>query len=224
MGDVNQLTFVQKHAGAVSGKVLEVGSKDYGNTPDYRPLFAAQGYVGADMEPGDGVDVVLDLTQDFSTLDERLAGERFGGVICNSVLEHCSDPFKMASNISKLVDVGGVLFLSAPFAWRVHGYPQDYWRFTPDGLKILFPDFEFFDESLATANEGEFAPVTHEMFRVDLLWEKARERRLYSFATAAIIYVLRRLGRVFPRVYLFRALRQPYLLRPVNVLLAGRKR
>ena len=34
------------------------------------------------------------------------------------------------------------MFLSVPWVWRFHGYPSDYWRFSPEALKFLFPGFK----------------------------------------------------------------------------------
>jgi hypothetical protein len=40
---------------------------------------------------------------------------------------------------------GGMTVLSVPFAWGVHAYPDDYWRFTPQAVKYLFPQLRFDD-------------------------------------------------------------------------------
>jgi len=157
MGDRNQLLFVQSHAQLVKGPILEVGSKDYGTTQDFRSLFPGEEYIGTDMFPGKGVDIVLDLTEDFERIDRALQGKRFNTIICMSVLEHCSDPFRMARNIESLLTEEGVLLLGVPFVWEIHGYPDDYWRFTPNGVKRLFPglDFETHAGSAWTSRDGE---------------------------------------------------------------------
>jgi hypothetical protein len=31
--------------------------------------------------------------------------------------------------------------LSVPFAYRLHGFPSDYWRFTASGVHLLLSDF-----------------------------------------------------------------------------------
>jgi hypothetical protein len=49
MGDINQLLVVQRNADLVRGPILEVGSKDYGTTQDFRSLFRHCTYVGTDM-------------------------------------------------------------------------------------------------------------------------------------------------------------------------------
>jgi len=73
------------------------------------------------MSEGKGVDVVLDLTDDFAVVDEAFGGRRFNTVICFSVLEHCNHPFKMCENLTKLLEPGGTAFIGVPFAWQVHG-------------------------------------------------------------------------------------------------------
>ena len=141
MGDANQYSFIKGYAGNLVGPYMEVGSKDYGTTQNIRPLLLnGATYIGVDMESGKGVDQVLDLTQDFDAIDRELGGERFGTIICLSVLEHCADPFGMARNLTRLLQKNGKVVVSVPFAWKFHGYPSDYWRFTHEGVKLLFPE------------------------------------------------------------------------------------
>ena len=110
MGDINQFTFVGKFVNELKAPFLEVGSKDYGSTQNFRPLFAGKGeYVGVDMEDGPGVDVVLDLTDEFQKVDAKLSGKRFSTVICLSVLEHCDQPFKIAENLMRLMKPGVII-------------------------------------------------------------------------------------------------------------------
>jgi hypothetical protein len=115
------------------GRVLVVGSKLYKTKRgDRRALH--EDAVGIDMQPGEGVDRVLDLEE---TLPDDLG--TFAHVECLSVLEHSRRPWLMAANLERLLIVGGTLFLAVPFMWRIHGYPDDYWRFTPNGIRQLFP-------------------------------------------------------------------------------------
>lgn len=139
MGDYNQLDFARRHLALFEPPVLEVGSRDYGNTQDLRPLLGTDDYIGVDLEPGPGVDKVLDMTADFVSLERELGGRRFRTIFCLSVLEHCTDPFAMCDNISRLTADGGHVLISVPHVWEVHDYPSDYWRFTADAVKLLFP-------------------------------------------------------------------------------------
>ncbi len=172
MGDDNQYCFIRDNLKYAKFPVLEVGSKIHG--PNYRLLFPNCDYVGIDMEEGDGVDKVLDITQDLKDINKSLNNKKFGAIICMSVLEHCKDPFKAALNISQLLKEDGVLFLGVPFSWRIHGYPSDYWRFTPEGIRILFPNLSFktSDGCLATSQVGNVKVIDNLMVRAELTISK----------------------------------------------------
>lgn len=220
MGDVNQLNFIKENIQIINGPILEIGSKDYGNTPNFRRLFPNYEYVGVDMQEGKGVDIVLDLTSDFDTIITQLGKKNFNTVICFSVLEHCSNPFKMCTTISKLVNKNGLLFISVPFSWRIHGYPFDYWRFTPDGVKILFPEFDFdtYASHLSTNIIRETKPIDNHMMRVELNIRKGLKRKSYGYFTALFIKLLRGF-RFMPQVF-----RYPYLFPPVMINMIGIKK
>jgi len=171
MGDVNQLLFVEKTQTGLLAPYLEVGSRNYGSTQNLRTIFSVRGkYVGVDMSAGDGVDVVLDMTQDFEAIDAILEGERFGTVFCMSVLEHCEMPFRMAENLTKLLKPDGQICVSVPFSWQFHGYPSDYWRFTHEGVKKLFPEIVF-DEVQSysvSSQEGDFRSLDEQVGKIPL--------------------------------------------------------
>lgn len=143
----------------ISGPIIEIGSKQHnaddmqmGQTFQFRPHFSGQEYVGLDLEAGPGVDVVADLCGDVS----MLGGKTFGLCICLSVLEHVRQPWIAAETITKLVRAGGWLFLSVPWIWRYHPYPDDYFRFSMNGLRVLFPAFDFAEHFYALTNGTVF--------------------------------------------------------------------
>lgn len=110
--------------------VLIVGSKIYGGR-NWRKKYPDA--IGVDMLDGEGVDYVMNLES------ERLPAGKFSHIDCTSVLEHSKKPWAMAENLEQSLAIGGTISLSVPFVWRVHGYPSDYWRFTVEAVKILFP-------------------------------------------------------------------------------------
>ena len=147
MGDIQQTELIRSLAGIMQGPILEIGSKRYGGPPiffDYRQLFPdTVRYVGADIEEGEGVDVVIDMTADSSVIKERLGGTQFKTIICLSVMEHVKDIMSFARNVESLLDRDGMLILSVPFVWEIHAYPDDYWRFTPGAVEFLYPAIRF---------------------------------------------------------------------------------
>ena len=219
MGDPNQLAFISGLISKLDGPFLEVGSRDYGSTQNLRPLFFGKGdYVGVDLFDGPGVDCVVDLTSDFARIDKALEGERFGTIFCLSVLEHCAQPFRMAENLTRLLKPGGTLCISAPFAWKYHGYPSDYWRFTHEGIKVLFPQIQFdaADCCSSTSCPGEFQPIGEDLGKRSLSGKTHRGtgHPWRGFTASA----LRLLGKLGPLAWITR---YRYLLAPTNVFMLG---
>lgn len=158
MGDINQLLFFRQFAPDVKGPILEIGSKDYGNTSSLRDVFPHNEYVGVDLEAGKGVDVIVDLANGIGNLKENY----FGCGICCSVMEHVPTPWTMAENITRLIAKDGLLFISVPWVWRYHMYPDDYFRFSFRGITSLFPEFEWDTPYYSTTVPGEFIAITEE--------------------------------------------------------------
>ena len=57
----------------------------------------------------------------------------FDAVFSLDVLEHVNDPFTSASEITRVLKPGGVLYLDLPFLQAEHGYPHHYFNATRHG-------------------------------------------------------------------------------------------
>lgn len=125
--------FERRYVKPQPGSTLIVGSLLNGEREDRRKLYPHA--IGLDMQGGPGVDIVHNL--------EAPLRLKFAHVECISVLEHCRKPWVVASNIEDAMNVGSTIHLSVPFAWRWHGYPSDYFRFTADGIRELFPRIDW---------------------------------------------------------------------------------
>jgi hypothetical protein len=62
----------------------------------------------------------------------------FDMILSLSVLEHVSNPFKCAKEISRVLKPGGSLICCVPFLQPFHGYPYHYYNMTSEGVKNLF--------------------------------------------------------------------------------------
>ena len=165
MGDKNQSIYIDKFIDKLDEPYLEVGSKDYGGRDNIRDKFPNKKFVGIDMLPGKNVDKVVDLTLPFEKIDKKLNGMRFGTIFCFSVLEHCDNPFKMAQNMTKLLKPKGKIVLGVPFTFKIHGYPSDYWRFTFEGTKVLFPSIKWHEKDCFwhTTKKNDFRKIDDNM-------------------------------------------------------------
>lgn len=134
----------------VDGPVCHVGAKDHGKTEDgmaaYRRIYerlAHSDVVGVDIFPGLNVDLVADLcAPDLFERHPDLKGG-FGFVYCSALMEHVADPFAAARNIAGLLRPGGQIYYTSPWVCGWHPYPDDYWRISFSGLKVLFPAVEW---------------------------------------------------------------------------------
>ena len=220
MGDLNQLNFIQEHRVLFSAPFLEIGSKDYGAPCLLHDLFPEEPWLGVYMSPGRGVDVVLDFTHPFEEIDRAVGGIRFRTIFCLSVLEHCEQPFAMANNIVRQLAPDGVIFFSAPFAWKIHGFPSDLWRFTPEGIRKLFPRIEFDLElgHAATSCPDDRIPLKHDLTRISPQsprWHLRRGKRLRAFDVA-----LMRLAGLLGRFHWL--CRYRYVFPPTMINMVGR--
>jgi SAM-dependent methyltransferase len=77
-------------------------------------------------------------------LDLPLADEAFDYVVCDQVVEHVSDPQRAVDECRRVLRSGGWLLLATCFMDPIHTRPDcvdDYWRFTPQGLRHLVRNF-----------------------------------------------------------------------------------
>lgn len=117
--------------------VVEFGALqvETGQDADLRPLFAGRPFVGTDLRAGPGVDRVEDLRA-LSFGDGSV-----GTAVCLETLEHCEDPFAAGRELARVTAPEGLCLVSTPFLLGIHGYPQDFWRFTPEGMKVVLGGF-----------------------------------------------------------------------------------
>jgi SAM-dependent methyltransferase len=112
--------------------VFEFGSYQVDGQEGYanlRALFDTKSYVGCDMRPGPGVDRVEDVTA------ISLPDETAGTVLCIETFEHVFDVSKAFDEVYRLLKPGGIFVITSPLNFRIHGYPDDYWRMTPNCLR-----------------------------------------------------------------------------------------
>lgn len=115
--------------------VLEVGSLDVNGSA--RQFFTGR-YIGTDMREGPGVDVVVNAHD----LTRTLEPGSFDVVVCTEMLEHDDAPWRSLEEMREMVRPGGTLLLTARGYDRrgcfpLHGYPEDLWRFSVDGMRAL---------------------------------------------------------------------------------------
>ncbi len=114
--------------------VVEIGSRDVTGVTR-RDLFPTAGrFVGFDVHPGRGVDVVGDAHE----LSKYFEPNSVDAVLSASVFEHLVFPWKVVLEINRILKPGGYVFLSTHPTWPAHELPWDFWRFPVAGISNLF--------------------------------------------------------------------------------------
>ncbi len=115
-----------------NGPVIDLGAGDF--TSFYKPYFPDRGYTTFDITQNawNDIDVLGNILCMPSTFDNS-----FGVVLLMDTLEHITDPFLAFRKISQILTPGGIFICSTVASWVQHDHPADYWRFMPDGLKLL---------------------------------------------------------------------------------------
>ena len=82
-----------------------------------RPLFAGREYLGCDLEPGPGVDRILDL--------ERLSlpDASIGSAIALDTLEHVERFWTVGPELHRVLRPGGIAVLSSVMYFPIHEHP-----------------------------------------------------------------------------------------------------
>lgn len=121
------------------GPIYEFGSFQVEGQEQYadlRSLFPGRKYVGCDMRPGLGVDMV----QDVSAM--TLGSGTVGTILCIETFEHVFEIRKAFDEVFRVLKPGGLFVITSPLNFRIHAYPDDYWRMTPTCLRRMLGPYE----------------------------------------------------------------------------------
>lgn len=84
----------------------------------------------------DAIGTDADIAVDF--LDESAVAPlegRFDLVISFDTLEHVRDPRRFCRHLVRAVRPAGHVYVATVFAWPYHPSPEDFFRFSPEGLR-----------------------------------------------------------------------------------------
>lgn len=77
----------------------------------------------------------------------------FDAAACESVLEHVSDPWRVAAELHRVLRPAGVIRVDAPFLAPFHAYPHHFHNFTQSGLEQLLSRFTRLDGGIGPHQE-----------------------------------------------------------------------
>jgi SAM-dependent methyltransferase len=117
---------------ACSLHIVDIGSYDVNGSYKQFMYSPKWRYTGIDLSAGPNVDLVLSspyrLPFKSHSVDVIVSGQAF---------EHIEFFWLTWLEMTRVLKPGGLIFLVAPSRGPEHRYPQDCWRFYPDGYRAL---------------------------------------------------------------------------------------
>jgi len=133
--------------------IFDIGSKEARGSYAFGKPPAGTNIVCVDMFDGPGVDLVADAQNMHTVSDDSV-----DCVVAVSTLEHVRYPQKVVSEIHRILKPGGVVYISVPFVFPFHADPDDFYRFSCNGVTILCEQFDRLDSGF---NRGPASTMHH---------------------------------------------------------------
>ena len=113
------------------GKILDVGC----GKKIYRNIFPENEYLGIDVKVSGRKNEEKYADMYFDGENIPFEDNYFDFIICTEVLEHCTNPSKLISEIYRVLKAKGRALITVPFIWGEHEIPYDFRRYTSYGFK-----------------------------------------------------------------------------------------
>lgn len=153
----NVTAFIKAQAGALDGTdvvFLDIAPQVHQGAKEF---FTKSRIYTADIDINSGADYIVDICKDNKDI---IPDGMFDVVLCTEVLEHTLNPFSAIQEIRRILKPAGILLMSTPFDFRIHGPLPDCWRFTEHGIRALLSEFQTVDIT-PLENENRFLMPIH---------------------------------------------------------------
>lgn len=171
-------------------RILELGTKRSNvNLPTHHKEWVSKfsEYICSDIEPGVDVDLVCDSHKLLNYVEE----ESYDGIISCSTFEHFKYPWIVAEQIGRALRVQGLIFIQTHQSFPLHGFPSDYYRFSPYALNALFPSEYGFEIVASTcefpcvisSDQLEIVPIWRSYLNTCITIRKTKSyRKAYNYS------------------------------------------
>lgn len=146
-------------------RILEIGSREVTGKSHARKEFSNAEYVGFDYYPGRNVDIVGDAHKLSSYFEGE---EKFDIIYSSSCFEHFAMPWIVATEIAKLLKIGGFVFIETHFSFSYHEWPWHFFQFSDMALRVLFSKalgFECIEAGVSNPIVGRFSSLSDDYLK-----------------------------------------------------------
>jgi SAM-dependent methyltransferase len=148
--------FIDRNASVMddTGTMLEIGPEGRTYVQECFPGWKID---SLDIVPSNNPTYVGDIT----VKNEAIKNHSYDAVACLEVLEHTLNPFGAIDELKRILKPDGILLISAPLNFRIHGPIPDCWRFTEFGWRVLLKDFEILEFDVLETPGRDLFPIKY---------------------------------------------------------------
>jgi SAM-dependent methyltransferase len=104
--------------------------------------------------------------------------DSLAGIVSVAVLEHARNPAVHVAEMRRVLEPGGRLLCFIPFIQGFHASPHDYQRYTKEGLRQLFAEFEIVDVTVGAGPTSGLLWILQEWLALALSFGSVRLYRI----------------------------------------------
>jgi hypothetical protein len=108
-------------------------------------------FTNLDIYSGANIDIVASADQ------ISLQDNTFDGLASIAILEHVQFPDLVVNEMYRVLKPNAVAFIEVPFMQPVHAAPSDFQRYTLEGLKALFREFDILECGVSADSASSLA-------------------------------------------------------------------
>jgi len=116
-----------------------------------------------------------------------------------AMLEHVPYPEAVIAEMQRVLKPGGEIFCYVPFCQPLHAAPYDFTRWTQDGVKGMFADFQVTETGVGAGPTSGWLWVTVEWLSMLLSFGNTALKELLALCLMLLLFPLKHLDRLLER-------------------------
>jgi SAM-dependent methyltransferase len=135
------------------------------------PTSLSERHTNVDFHHYGNVHVIADVH------DIPLKSESVSGVVSVAMLEHVRNTKEVVAEMYRVLKPGGYIYAVVPFIFGYHSAPQDYYRWTAEGMKNMFGEFREIETGVYSGPTSSMLIILQEWlamllsFRIGILYQ-----------------------------------------------------
>lgn len=135
---------------SLTGSILDIGGSRRANYP--KLIGGSHTFTFANISGAYDPDLIFDAEEIWPVEEGS-----YDAVVMNNVLEHLYRPHNALVGAYRAIKSGGMFVAATPFLYRVHGAPDDYFRYTRSALNAMLRDKGFVNIDIQVLGTGPFS-------------------------------------------------------------------